>query len=151
VFSTGGMVRVTAPEHILLTAAGAAIDIQPGSITLKGPGKIEFKASLKELTGGATANAVPIHLPRGMPLKPDDLEFRRVYADGTPIVGAPYVATFADGSTRKGVTDAAGLVHLAAVPPGSASVVYGLDPNTPKADIAMEVDADFKKLFAGHL
>ena len=45
VASTGGMVRVTAPEHILLTAAGAAIDIQPGSITLKGPGKIEFKAS----------------------------------------------------------------------------------------------------------
>ena len=56
VASTGGMVRVTAPEHILLTAAGAAIDIQPGSITLKGPGKIEFKASMKELTGAASAS-----------------------------------------------------------------------------------------------
>ena len=149
VFSTGGMVRVTAPEHILLTAAGAAIDIQPGSITLKGPGRIEFKASLKELTGGAAANAVPIHLPRGVPLKPDDLEFRRVYTDGTPIAGEPYVATFADGSTRRGVTDAAGLAHLSAVPPGSAVVVYGLDPDKPKADITMEVDADFKTLFEG--
>ena len=45
VASTGGMVRVAAPRHVLLTAAGAAIDIQPGNITLKGPGKIEFKAS----------------------------------------------------------------------------------------------------------
>jgi len=57
VVSTGGMVRVTAPAHILLTAAGAAIDIQPGSITLKGPGKIEFKAGMKELTGAGSASA----------------------------------------------------------------------------------------------
>ena len=45
VASTSGMVRVAAPQHILLTAAGAAIDIQPGNITIKAPGKIEFKAS----------------------------------------------------------------------------------------------------------
>ena len=64
VFSTGGMVRVTAPEHILLTAAGAAIDIQPGSITLKGPGRIEFKASMKELTGGATASLPTMSFPK---------------------------------------------------------------------------------------
>ena len=50
------MVRITAPKHILLTAAGAAIDIQPGSITLKGPGKIEFKASMKVLTGAGSAS-----------------------------------------------------------------------------------------------
>ena len=65
VFSTGGMVRVTAPERILLTAAGAAIDIQPGSITLKGPGKIEFKASLKELTGPGSASQPVLNFPRG--------------------------------------------------------------------------------------
>jgi type VI secretion system secreted protein VgrG len=50
VSSTSGMVKITAPKHILLTAAGAAIDMQPGSITLKGPGKVEFKASMKVLT-----------------------------------------------------------------------------------------------------
>ena len=38
VASTNGMVRITAPNHILLTAGGAALDIQAGSITLKGPG-----------------------------------------------------------------------------------------------------------------
>ena len=64
VFSTGGMVRVTAPEHILLTAAGAAIDIQPDSITLKGPGRIEFKASMKELTGAGTASLPTLNFPR---------------------------------------------------------------------------------------
>ena len=54
--STSGMVKVTAPNHILLTAAGAAIDLQPGSITLKGPGKVEFKASMKVLTGAGSAS-----------------------------------------------------------------------------------------------
>jgi type VI secretion system secreted protein VgrG len=45
------MVRITAPNHVLLTAAGAAIELKGGDITLKGPGKVEFKASMKELAG----------------------------------------------------------------------------------------------------
>ena len=57
VASTTGMVRIAAPSHILLTAAGAAIDIQPGSITLKGPGMIEFRAGMKVLTGPGSASA----------------------------------------------------------------------------------------------
>ena len=55
VASTQDMVRVTAPEHVLLTAAGAALELKGGNITLKGPGKVEFKASLKELKGPASA------------------------------------------------------------------------------------------------
>jgi type VI secretion system secreted protein VgrG len=54
--STTAMVRITAPQHILLTAGGAAIDMQPGSITIKGPGRVEFRASLKELTGAGSAS-----------------------------------------------------------------------------------------------
>ncbi len=78
VFSTGGMVRVTAPEHILLTAAGAAIDIQPGSITLKGPGKIEFKASMKELTGpGSASQSLDLPVPTAFEFLP--LVRRRKY------------------------------------------------------------------------
>ena len=147
VASTTGMVRIAAPSHILLTAAGAAIDIQPGSITLKGPGMIEFRAGMKVLTGGASASLTPIHLPRSEPLKPTELEFRRVYADGSPIAGIPYKLAFADGSKRSGVTDAAGLARQTDVPPGAASVVYGLDPNRPQASIQMEVDDDFMRLF----
>ena len=58
------MVRIAAPNHILLTAAGAAIDMQPGSITLKGPGMIEFKAGMKVLTGPGSANLAPLNFPR---------------------------------------------------------------------------------------
>jgi type VI secretion system secreted protein VgrG len=50
VASTHGMVKVTAPQHVLLTAAGAAIRIQGGNITLNGPGTVEFKAGMKVLT-----------------------------------------------------------------------------------------------------
>ena len=49
------VVVATAPEHVLLTAAGAALELKGGNITLKGPGKVEFKASLKELKGPASA------------------------------------------------------------------------------------------------
>jgi len=55
--STTAKVRVTAPQHVLLTAAGAALRIEGGDITISGPGKVEFKAAMKELTSGASANA----------------------------------------------------------------------------------------------
>ena len=99
------------------------------------------------LDGPQSADAA-LHLPRSSPMQPTDLEFRRVYADGTPIAGIPYKATFADGSKRSGVTDTSGLARQAGVPSGAASIVYGLDPNPPKASIQMEVDDDFKQLFA---
>ncbi len=51
VSSATGMVKITAPISILLTAGGAALDIQSGSITLRGPGTIEFKAAMKIIDG----------------------------------------------------------------------------------------------------
>lgn len=56
VASTTGMVRVTAPKHVLLTAAGAALRIEGGNITLSGPGSVEFRAGMKELGPGRSAN-----------------------------------------------------------------------------------------------
>lgn len=44
-------VLVTANKHVLLTAQGAQLKLEGGNIELFGPGKIEFKASMKELTG----------------------------------------------------------------------------------------------------
>jgi type VI secretion system secreted protein VgrG len=64
VSSTNGMVRITAPNHILLTAAGAAIDMKSGSITLKAPGKIEFRASMKVMEGGGSASMPTLNFPR---------------------------------------------------------------------------------------
>lgn len=55
--SASGAVRVTSPKHVLLTAGGAALQIDSSGITLKGPGKIDFKASMKAFTGPASASA----------------------------------------------------------------------------------------------
>jgi type VI secretion system secreted protein VgrG len=44
-------VAVTAKKHVLMTAQGACLKIEGGNIMLHAPGKVEFKASKKELAG----------------------------------------------------------------------------------------------------
>lgn len=56
VTSTNGMVQVTSPLQILLAAAGAALDIQSGSITINAPGMVLFKAGMKILDGAGSAS-----------------------------------------------------------------------------------------------
>jgi len=53
VASVGASVNVAAREHVLLTAQGAYLKLEGGDIQLHGPGKIEFKASMKEFAGPA--------------------------------------------------------------------------------------------------
>ncbi|MBK1715985.1 hypothetical protein CKO43_24895 [Rubrivivax gelatinosus] len=65
------MVKVAAPQHILLTAAGAAIRIEGGNITLSAPGKVEFRASQKELGGPRSASADAPQFPRPFALSLD--------------------------------------------------------------------------------
>ena len=99
VASTTGMVRIAAPSHILLTAAGAAIDIQPGSITLKGPGMIEFRAGMKVLTGGASASTPGVVFASAALLMPKQpLEVTMLEADGGSPSGEPLTLRAADGT-----------------------------------------------------
>ncbi len=56
VASTTGQVRITAPKHILLSAGGAGIRMEGDHITLTAPGMVQFKASMKELGGPASAS-----------------------------------------------------------------------------------------------
>jgi type VI secretion system secreted protein VgrG len=44
-------VSVLGKEHVMLTAQGAYLKLEGGNIMIHGPGKMEFKASMKELTG----------------------------------------------------------------------------------------------------
>jgi type VI secretion system secreted protein VgrG len=44
-------VSVAAKTHLLMTAQGACLKLEGGNIMLHGPGKVEFKASMKELAG----------------------------------------------------------------------------------------------------
>ena len=112
VASTNGMVLITAPNHILLTAAGAALDIQSGSITLKAPGMIEFKASMKNLTGPGMASAPAIQF--GAAQLQDQkhyLQFVAKDADGNSLAGKPYVLLMPDGTKRSGTTDGQGMTE----------------------------------------
>ena len=55
-------IDINASKHILMTAQGAFIKLEGGNIMIHGPGKMEFKASKKELAGpkGTSAhNALP--------------------------------------------------------------------------------------------
>jgi type VI secretion system secreted protein VgrG len=108
VSSTTAMVKIAAPKHILLTAAGAAIDMQPGCITLKGPGAMEFRASMKELTGAGSASQ-----SLGL-TKPGKLErFNEAFQikdekTGQPLPFLNYRIEREDGSSEHGRTDAEG-------------------------------------------
>lgn len=77
-----------------------------------------------------------------------DLEFRRVYWDGTPMPKIPYTVTLADGSKRSGTTDGSGLGSHTGVAPGQATVVYGPDTNTAKSSVSHEPDDDIQKILS---
>jgi len=63
VVSVTKSVSVKAKEHVLLTALGAFIKMEGGNIELCAPGKIEFKAGMKELAGPKSADAPPEQAP----------------------------------------------------------------------------------------
>lgn len=50
-------VAVTAKNHVLLTAQGAYVKLAGGNIEIHCPGKVEFKASKKELAGPQSTSA----------------------------------------------------------------------------------------------
>lgn len=65
--STHEAIQMGAPQHVLLTAGGSALEIKGGNITLTTPGSAQFKASMKELTGPANAST-SLTLPKVAPL-----------------------------------------------------------------------------------
>jgi uncharacterized protein (DUF2345 family) len=127
VASVAKSVTVGARKHVLLTAQGAYLKLEGGNIEVHGPGKIEFKASMKELAG---PQSVPFAAPE-MPfseLKPNRMVIERRYHDDEPLVGAQFEALFADGSKRTGTLDGEGRATLDDVPPGAAEVSFGPMP-----------------------
>jgi type VI secretion system secreted protein VgrG len=57
-------VNIAAKEHVMLTAQGAYLKLEGGNIMIHGPGTMEFKASMKELTGPQTNSLNSIRLPK---------------------------------------------------------------------------------------
>jgi type VI secretion system VgrG family protein len=128
VASTGKSIRISGKTHVLMTAQGAWLKLEGGNIEVHSPGKVDFKASLKNLTGPQSASARLPSFP-GASLK-DALPWigvERKYFDGTPVKGAPYKVTFADGSVRRGKLDDDGKARLEGVDPGTAAIDIGED------------------------
>jgi type VI secretion system secreted protein VgrG len=121
-------IRIQAQSKVELIGGQSKIVLEGGNVTFTCPGKFEVKSSTHNLLGGgskaAALPALPIDLAK---LKPDDLLLDYKHVDGSPVQGAPFEVTFADGSKRSGTLDASGRAVLNAVPPGLAKVHYGED------------------------
>ena len=109
VASTTAQVSVASPKQILLTAGGAAIRIETGKITLSGPGKVEYRAGMKELTGGSTAQS-PSYSPlvAGSLALPDQFSARFDLYDvfvQHQFQEVKYIAKLSDGKFLTGTLD----------------------------------------------
>ncbi len=127
-------------------AAAAKTALSPNGSRLSGAVTAAQMAAAVDSAKADFAN-----VPPGEVVKPCkqlvDLEFRRVYWDGTPIANLPYTVTLSDGSTRKGTTDASGLGSHTSVPDGMAQVVYGENKNPAASSVDTSVHDDFQELF----
>lgn len=57
VTSTHADIRIQAPQHLLMAAAGSGLKIEGSNITLTTPGRAVFKATLRSLEGAGSASA----------------------------------------------------------------------------------------------
>ncbi|WP_246265475.1 type VI secretion system Vgr family protein [Aromatoleum diolicum] len=81
--STDAGLTVSAKQHILATAQGAYLKIAGGNIELHAPGKVALKASMKNLTGPASAAVVLPSFPqREMPAMVETSYSQRVNVAG---------------------------------------------------------------------
>ena len=75
-------VAISAPKkHVLLAAQGAYLKLEGGNIEVHAPGKVDFKASKKELAGPQSAKGEKTML------KPGDLKLCEFRAAGAAAAG----------------------------------------------------------------
>ncbi|WP_374586744.1 DUF2345 domain-containing protein, partial [Pseudoduganella sp.] len=110
VASINAEINVAANKHVLLTTQGAAIRIEGGNIELNAPGKVEFKASKKELSGaGQSQHALPL-MPR-FEGEAADQHFVLKSHNGKPVANRRYRALTAN-KTIEGFTAADGRTSI---------------------------------------
>jgi type VI secretion system secreted protein VgrG len=104
VASTQAGVQASAPQHVLLAAAGAGIRIEAGAITLSAPGSIVFKAGMKVFTGPGGASAgVALRNPSELY---DEAFVVRDELSGDPLALEPYHIVKSNGAVLAyGVTN----------------------------------------------
>ncbi|MFB9122273.1 type VI secretion system tip protein VgrG [Paraburkholderia dipogonis] len=116
-------IEAAAGQEILLTSGGAYIRLKDGNIEIHAPGKVDVKGSQHAFNGPAQTD---YPLPP-LPTSKYDAAMQYLYHDNEPVQGAKYIATLSDNSTREGVLDAQGKMHLENVPVGPVQVQLGPD------------------------
>jgi type VI secretion system VgrG family protein len=100
-------VTVVAKDHVLLTAQGACLKLEGGDILIQAPAKVEFKATMKELSGPADGSR-----PRPTLAKSKDIynEAFVILNEETkePMAHVRYRLESTSGVQVEGVTDALG-------------------------------------------
>jgi type VI secretion system secreted protein VgrG len=107
VASVNQNVRIAAAKHVLLTAQGACLKLEGGNIMLHAPGKVDFKATMKEITGPADGSVDKPNLPKAKDIYNEafvvmDEETKQ------PMAHVRYRLESASGVVVEGVTDALG-------------------------------------------
>jgi type VI secretion system secreted protein VgrG len=100
-------VTATAKQHLLFTAQGAALKLEGGNITIQAPGKVELKASMKELAGPLNGAASEPVLPKAKQIYNEAFV---VLNEETkePMAHVRYRLESASGVSVEGITDALG-------------------------------------------
>ena len=146
VASVNGKVNLAAAKEIILECGGAFVRIADGSMTLGGPGDLFLKTITVQKHGKASMNTPMPSLPRDAPAV-TDLEFRRIYPDGSPVAGCRYVAWLDNHRQQRGMLDADGYVRLSGLSAGIGGRIQYLDDPNPHSSIhAVAVDDDLAEL-----
>lgn len=105
-------------KHLLLTAQGACIKLEGGNIEIQGPGKMIFKASMKELAGPVSVpNVETAHKVHELKIK-RDLEIEYIDADDNVLTNEPITIHFLGGTDKKVTLDASGKATVKDAPLG---------------------------------
>ena len=148
VTSVDGKILINSAKEIVLSSGGAYIKIGGGHVEIGCPSDLRIKAITIQKQGSASLSPPLPAMPRPYPAK-TDIEFRRIYLDGSPIAGSKFIATFPDGSSRKGVLDASGYARISDGPVGaSATIRYLDDPNPHSSDVTTDHDPDVDEVMA---
>lgn len=107
VASIAAGVRAVGKQHVLLTAQGACLKLQGGDIMLHAPGKVEFKAGMKELAGPKDGSADVPALPKAKDIYNEAFVIRNEETK-EPMAYVRYRLESANGVTIEGITDAMG-------------------------------------------
>jgi len=140
------------PEEQAWFSANATVGYIAGGAVVAGKGIPPF------IPGKSAPSPAPAPGPAGdgltvlgktvtINVPPSEVQFRRVYDDGTAISGLPFTAQLSTGGVVKGKTDGDGLGKLQGLPLGTTALItYDLDPNPPQASTGMEIDHELWRL-----